>query len=69
MADIKKCLCIDVGGTAIKHGVIDSDRALVSSDSIDEYNIFINYCGDYPYIEHIGKENNEKSVFCQNSIH
>ncbi len=44
-------------------------RALVSSDSIDEYNIFINYCGDYPYIEHIGKENNEKSVFCQNSIH
>ncbi len=28
MADIKKCLCIDVGGTAIKHGVIDSQLNL-----------------------------------------
>jgi len=28
MEDIKKCLCIDVGGTAIKHGIIDSGLEL-----------------------------------------
>ncbi len=44
MADIKKCLCIDVGGTAIKHGVIDSDLNLThkgevptSFDGVDDY--------------------------------
>ncbi len=34
MADIKKCLCIDVGGTAIKHGIIDSSLNLADKGEV-----------------------------------
>ena len=44
MADRKKCLCIDVGGTAIKYGIIDSDLNLTDKgevptphEGMDEY--------------------------------
>ncbi len=34
MAEIKKCLCIDVGGTAIKHGIIDPDVNLTDKGEV-----------------------------------
>lgn len=34
MADLKKCLCIDVGGTAIKYGLIDSDVNLTDKGEV-----------------------------------
>ncbi len=34
MADIKKCLCIDVGGTAIKYGIIDSSLNLTDKGEV-----------------------------------
>lgn len=34
MADLKKCLCIDVGGTAIKYGIIDSDVNLTDKGEV-----------------------------------
>lgn len=44
MADKKQCLCIDVGGTAIKYGLIDSDLNLTDKgevptpqEGMDEY--------------------------------
>lgn len=44
MADRKKCLCIDVGGTAIKYGIIDADLNLTDKgevptphEGMDEY--------------------------------
>ena len=34
MADLKKCLCIDVGGTAIKYGLIDSEVNLTDKGEV-----------------------------------
>lgn len=34
MADLRKCLCIDVGGTAIKYGLIDSDVDLTDKGEV-----------------------------------
>lgn len=34
MAEMKKCLCIDVGGTAIKYGIIDSDVNLTDKGEV-----------------------------------
>ncbi len=34
MAGVKKCLCIDVGGTAIKHGIIDPDVNLTDKGEV-----------------------------------
>ena len=34
MADLKKCLCIDVGGTAIKYGLIDAEVNLTDKGEV-----------------------------------
>ncbi len=46
MAEMKKCLCIDVGGTAIKYGIIDSDVNLT-----DKGEVPTPYDGVEPYLD------------------